>query len=246
VAWSGGLRAFMFAMARDQAHVDAVGALAFVLLPGMMIGAVIAWAESQRHAGLGPLRYRRWVLWAPTLFTAVLFQKPGDLVHGFDGGVGLSAVAVPVICMIGGYGFSGQGRRWLRGLCLLVLAACVPAWAATAEAVGGPAMGLTTPRGAWAAVLYWSLLLTFSIAAGLPHRRPAAPAPAGSTASLRTPRPLTPERGRRRPPVPAGAERAQRGPRHGRGEGQRRAGEGLGKHLEHPELKSDAVGEPNL
>ena len=43
------------------------------------------------------------------LFAAVLLQNPADLIGGLDGGVGLAAVAVPAICMIGGYGFSGQG-----------------------------------------------------------------------------------------------------------------------------------------
>ncbi len=104
------------------------------------------------------------------LFAAVLLQNPADLMGGFDGGVGLAAVAVPAICMIGGYGFSGQGPRWLRALGVLVLIASVPAWALNATAVEGPSMSLGTPHGAWGAVLFWSLLVTFSIAAGLPRR----------------------------------------------------------------------------
>lgn len=171
LAWSAALRAFMWEVAGEQARVDAIGTLAFVLLPGAVIGAVTGWAERQRRRGRVP--HRRWVVWTPMLFAAVLLRNPLDLIHGFDGGIGLAAIAVPAICMIGGYGISGRGPRWLRTLCLMVLIGSVPAWAATATSVGGPPMGLTTPHGAWAAVLYWSLLVTLAIAAGLPYRSPA-------------------------------------------------------------------------
>jgi hypothetical protein len=76
--------------------------------------------------------------------------------------------------MVGGYGISGRGRTWWRASGLLVLIACIAAWAWTATAVGGPSMSLGTPQGAWAAALFWSLLVTFSIASGLPHRAPVA------------------------------------------------------------------------
>ncbi|HEX2809228.1 MAG TPA: hypothetical protein VHN80_23940 [Kineosporiaceae bacterium] len=174
LAWSATLRAFMWEVAGDAARADAVGTLAFVLLPGAVIGAVLSGVEWQRRRG--PLRHRRWVVWTPMLFAAVLLQNPADLIGGFAGGVGLAAVAVPGLCMIGGYGLSGHGPRPLRAVCILVLIAAVPAWALTATTVGGPGMSLTTPHGAWGAVLYWSLLVTFSIAAGLPHRTAAAAA----------------------------------------------------------------------
>jgi hypothetical protein len=86
--------------------------------------------------------------------------------------IGVAAVAVPAIAMIGGYGISGGAPRWVRVLCLLVLLGCVPAWALTATAVGGPSMSLGTPHGAWGAVLSRSLLVTFSIAAGPSRRAP--------------------------------------------------------------------------
>jgi hypothetical protein len=168
LAWSAALRALMWEVAGNQARVDAIATLAFVLLPGTVIGALIGWAQGRRRSG--PVPHRGLVVWTPMLFAATLLQDPSDLLGGVDGGVGLSAVAVPAIAMIGGYGLSGHGPRWVRAVCVLLLAACVPAWALTASAVGGPAMGLSTARGAWGAVLYWSLLLTFAIAAGLPHR----------------------------------------------------------------------------
>lgn len=36
-------------------------------------------------------------------------------------------------------------------------------------------MSLDNPRGAWAAVLYWGLLATFSMAAAIPHRSQVPP-----------------------------------------------------------------------
>ena len=170
LAWSAALRAFMFEVAGDQARVDATGTFAFVLLPGAVIGAVTGWAEWRRRSG--PVPHRRWLVWTPMLFAAVLLRNPMDLLSGFDGGVGLAAIAVPAICMVGGYGLSGHGPGWSRVLALVALVASVPAWTLTATAVGGRRLSLATPHGAWAAVLYWSLLVTFSIAAGLAHRRP--------------------------------------------------------------------------
>jgi hypothetical protein len=173
LSWSAALRAFMSAVAaKDGTRFDSVATFGFVLLPGAVIGAVLAWAEWHRHRG--PVPHRTWLFWTPMLFAAVLLQHPTDLMHVFDDGIGLSAVAVPAICMAGGYGISGRGRTWLRASCLLVLIACIPAWAWTATAVGGPSMSIGTPHGAWGAALFWSLLLTFSIAAGLPHRAPIA------------------------------------------------------------------------
>lgn len=190
LAWSAALRAVMWEVAGATARVDTAGTLGFVLLPGVVIGAVLGWAHWRRRSG--PVRHRVWLAWTPMLFAAVLLKDPAALVGGFKGGIGLAAVAVPGICMIGGYGLSGGRSRALRAACLVVLAACVPVWALTATDVGGPGLSLTTPRGAWVAVLFWSLLLTFSIAAGVPHRR--------STVPLRA----TPAAGRT-PPVPSGA-----------------------------------------
>ena len=43
-------------------------------------------------------------------------------------------------------------------------------WALTAESVGGPSLALTTPHGAWVAVLYYSLLAVLALAAAIPQR----------------------------------------------------------------------------
>ena len=85
------------------------------------------------------------------------------------------------MCMAGGYGIAGRGPGWLRALGALVALAALPAWGLTAADVGGASMALDNPHGAWAAVLYWSLLATFSMAAAVPHRRPqSSPSSPGS------------------------------------------------------------------
>ena len=179
-AWAASLRAFMWEVAGDEAGVDFVGTFVWVLLPGALIGALLAWGEWRRWRGAIP--HRGWLVWSPMLFAAILLSDPSFLWEGFEGGIGLAAVAVPAMCMAGGYGLAGRGPAWLRALGLLVLLAALPAWGLTADDVGGASMALDNPHGAWAAVLYWALLATFAMAAAIPHRR-AQSSPSVSSAS---------------------------------------------------------------
>jgi hypothetical protein len=172
-AWAAALRAFMWEVAGDDAGVEWAGTFVWVLLPGAIIGALLAWAEHRRSTGSVP--HRRWLVWSPMLFAAVLFQNPLDLLGGFEGGVGLGAVAVPAFGMVGGYAIAGHGPRWVRSLCALVTLSALPIWSLTATAVGGAAMSLDDPHGLWAAILYWGLLATLSMAAAIPHHTPAPP-----------------------------------------------------------------------
>jgi hypothetical protein len=172
-AWAAALRAFMWEVAGEAAIVEWAGTFVWVLLPGTIIGALLARAEHRRWAGYLP--HARWLVWSPMLFAAVLLENPLDLLRGFDGGVGLAALAVPAMCMVGGYAIAGHGPLWVRGLCGLVTISALPIWSLTATEVGGPSMSLGDPHGLWAAALYWGLLATFSMAAAIPHRRPVPP-----------------------------------------------------------------------
>lgn len=173
VAWAAALRAFMWEVAGHDAAVEWAGTFLWVLLPSAAIGALLAWTEHRRWTG--PLPDRRWLVWTPMLFAAVLLQNPFDLADGFEGGLGLAAVAVPAVCMLGGYAIAGRGPRWVRGSCGLVTLSAIPIWSLTATDVGGSSMSLDNPHGAWAAVLYWGLLANFSMAAAIPHRSPVPP-----------------------------------------------------------------------
>lgn len=166
-AWAAALRAFMWEVAGDAASVEWAGTFVWVLLPGTIIGALLGAAEHRRRTGSLP--HARWLVWSPMLFAAVLLTNPLDLLGGFEGGVGLAAVAVPAMCMAGGYAIAGSGPLWVRGLCGFLTLSALPIWWLTATDVGGPSMSLGSPHGLWAAILYWGLLATFSMAAAIPH-----------------------------------------------------------------------------
>lgn len=206
LAWAAALRGLMWEVAGDDAAVTWVGTFLWVLLPGAVIGALLGGAEYRRWSG--PVPHRRWLIWSPMLFAAVLVPHL-DPAQGFRGGIGLSAVAVPALCMLGGYAIAGRGARAVRGLCGLVALSAIPIWSLTATDVGGPSMSLGTPAGAWTAVLLWSLLATFSTAAAIPHRRPCRgvhgaadwPAHGGAVARCRPDSQRQPTRTRRTPSI---------------------------------------------
>ncbi len=89
VAWAAALRAFMWEVAGHDAGVKWAGTFLWVLLPGAAIGALLAWAEHRRWTG--PVPHRRWLVWSPMLFAAVLLQNPLDLADGVEGGTALNA-----------------------------------------------------------------------------------------------------------------------------------------------------------
>ena len=179
LAWATSMRAFMAEVAGAESDVGWAGTFLWVLAPGVVIGALLAWGEWRRWSGEVP--HRRWLVWSPMLFAGVLLHDPVHLVSGFDGGIGLAAFAVPALCMIGGYAIAGRGPATVRALCALLALSAIPAWALTADDVGGTSLRLDDPHGAWAAILYWGLLATLSMAASIPHRRTlSSPEPSGA------------------------------------------------------------------
>jgi peptidoglycan/LPS O-acetylase OafA/YrhL len=165
------LRGFMAEVAGAESQVEWVNTWGFILLPGMLIGALLGLAEYIRRSGGRP----RWHLLAlsPLLFAAILVAGLiEDPTHMFEGGIGAGAIAIPVLVMIGGHAMSGRGSLWIRVPAGMVGAATLVVWPLTATAVGGPSFALTTPQGLWATVLYDALLLTFALAASVPQREP--------------------------------------------------------------------------
>ena len=187
LSWAACLRAFMTEVAGDEAAMTWAGTFGWVLAPGVAVGALLGWAEHLRRTGGGP--HWRTLALAPLLFCAVLFSQPTDLLGIFEDGVGGGAIGVPVLGMIGGYALSGRGPWWRRVACAFLALSAIPIWALTATAVGGERLALDTARGAWAAVLYWSLLAVLALASAIPHRpvseatRQRAPAAAVSTSA---------------------------------------------------------------
>ncbi len=114
----------------------------------------------------------RWLALSPLLFSSVLFSRPGDMASMFEDGIGGGAIGVPLIGMVGGYALSGRGPVWARIASGVVALAAIPVWAITATSVGGPALALDTPLGAWVA-LYYSFLAVLALACAIPHRAAA-------------------------------------------------------------------------
>jgi hypothetical protein len=64
----------------------------WVLLPGVLIGALLGWAEHRRRMN----RRRRWLFLSPLLFTGILLSKPWDILSVFEDGLGGGALGVPL------------------------------------------------------------------------------------------------------------------------------------------------------
>jgi hypothetical protein len=168
LAWAAGLRGFMAQIAGSASGVDWAGTFGWILLPGIGVGALLGWAEQLRSSG--GRRGWRWLALAPLLFSAILFSRPLDLLSIFEDGVGGGAIGVPLYGMLGGYALSGRGPRWARILSGAVALTAIPIWAVTVTSFAGPDLALSTPRGAWVAVYYWSFLAVLMLACAIPHR----------------------------------------------------------------------------
>jgi hypothetical protein len=167
LAWACALRCFMAAVAGPNSGVHWGSTFGFILLPGAVIGALLGWAESSRRTGGGSSRHR--LVYAPLLFAAVLLPglvRPGSFL---EGGIGGGAIGVPVLAMLGGLAISGRGPGWGRALGGLGFAAGFVVWLITAVPVGGESFALDTAHGLWVSVLFESLLVTFAVAASVPH-----------------------------------------------------------------------------
>ena len=181
LAWAASLRSLMTEIVGPESTVTWSGTFGWVLLPGVVVGALLGWAEHLRRTG-GRSGWR-WLAWSPLLFAAVLIPALWHPSTAFQGGIGGGAIGVPLIGIIGGYALSARGRVWSRVVAGLVFMAGLAVWALTAESVGGPSLALTTPHGAWVAVLYYSLLAVLALAAAIPQR-PVVQARRGARATV--------------------------------------------------------------
>ncbi|MFI5626339.1 hypothetical protein ACIA03_22965 [Nocardioides sp. NPDC051685] len=174
LAWAAGLRGFMAQIGQEDSTVSWSGTFGYILLPGLCIGLLLGWAEHLRSLG-GP-RGWRWLALSPLLFTAVLFSE-GLLgwLGILEDGVGGAAIGVPLYAMAGGYAMSGRGPFLARLACGLLSLTAIPIWALTVESFAGPELAVTTPRGLWVAVYYYTFLAVFMVAAAIPHRQPSVP-----------------------------------------------------------------------
>ena len=112
---------------------------------------------------------------APLLLASVLFSAPGDMAAMLADGIGGGAIGVPLFGMAGGFALSGRGPTWGRVASGVFALAPVPIWASTVTGFGGPGLAVTTPRGAWVALFFWSFLAVLALGCAIPHRPVARP-----------------------------------------------------------------------
>jgi hypothetical protein len=169
VAWAAGFRGYMVALAGPASAFDWVGTFVAILLPGALVGGLLGGAEALRRTGGRP-RWR-WLALAPSIFAIAPLLLPGALVTFLTEGLGGGAVAASLIAMGGGYALSGRGPFAGRIVIGVVSAAMLAALALATPSIGGAALALTTPRGAWVAVLVTSFVAVLALASSIPHRR---------------------------------------------------------------------------
>jgi hypothetical protein len=163
------MRGFMAQIAQEDSTVSWSLTFGYILLPGLLIGLLLGWAEQLRRSGGRP--HWRWLALSPLLFAAVLFSEgPLGVLGIFEDGLGGGAIGVPLYAMAGGYAISGRGPRWGRLAAGLLALTAVPIWALTVESIAGAELAVTTPRGLWVAIFYWSYLALAMVAAAVPHR----------------------------------------------------------------------------
>lgn len=169
LAWAAGMRGFMAQIAQEDSNVSWSGTFGYVLLPGLLIGLLLGWAEHLRNTG--GRRGWRWLALTPLLFAAILFsQGPVGVLGILEDGLGGGAIGVPLYAMAGGYAISGRGPRWSRVACGALALTVIPIWALTVESFAGADLAVTTPRGLWVALYYYSFLALLMLAAAMPHR----------------------------------------------------------------------------
>jgi len=172
----------------SASRVDWFGTFGAILVPGAVVGALLAIAWARGAAGA--TRGMGWFALAPLAFVVGTIVQPEVLENLLSGGFGLGEIAFTAFVVAGGFGIGGGRPRWARWTCAVIGAAFLVALVASLSVAGGPRFALTEPRGAWLAVLAGSLGALIMIAEAIPFRyasraRDAAGALGGSVTMLR-------------------------------------------------------------
>jgi hypothetical protein len=152
LAWATGLRGLMAEVADWQSTVSWRATFGLILLPAIVVGVLLAWAEHLRTTG--GRRNWRWLTLSPLAFAVA----------------GPAALGVALLGMAGGFALSKRGPVWARIACGILPLSVIPVWATIATVVGGQRLAFDTPRGAWVALYLFSFLAVFACACAIPHR----------------------------------------------------------------------------
>jgi hypothetical protein len=168
LAWAASFRAVMSEFAGFGSTVSWLDTFAAILLPGVIVGGLLGWAHTIRLSG--GRRGWRWLGAAPALFAVAPMLLPDAIVAFVTQGLGGGAVAVALLAIGGGFAISGRGRLWARIVCGVISALLIVGVTLATFAIAGPRLAVTEPRGAWVALLAFSLLTLLAIASSIPFR----------------------------------------------------------------------------
>lgn len=175
LAWAASFRAMMSEFAGYGSRVAWLDTFAAILLPGVIVGALLGWAHTIRLRG--GRRGWRWLGAAPAAFAVAPMLLPGAVVALITQGLGGGAVAVALLAIGGGFAISGLGPLWVRIVCGVISGLLIVGVTLTTFGIAGARLAVTEPRGAWVALLAFSLLTLLAVASSIPFR-PVVGAPA--------------------------------------------------------------------
>jgi hypothetical protein len=165
LAWAASLRGFMMALAGPDSTFSFTGTFGIIIPAGLVVGALLGWAEHQRRTG----GRQRLLILAPLLVGVIPLVQPGAIQALLTTGDGGAPISLALFAMIGGYSVSGRGPRWTRIVAGLVSLADILVVFLAPKPY--PSLRATTPYGAWFATLGSSLFVVFALACSIPMRR---------------------------------------------------------------------------
>jgi hypothetical protein len=166
IAWASSLRAVMQQLAGPDSTFTFTGTFGIIIPTGLLVGALLGWAEYQRRVG----HQHRLLVLTPLLVGIIPLVRPGALTALLTDGDGLAPVGLAVSAMIGGYSISGRGPTWPRILAGIITFAGIAADYLAPKP--DPILSLTTAHGAWFATLTASIGACLTLAASIPMLKP--------------------------------------------------------------------------
>jgi hypothetical protein len=137
--------------------IRTTGTFGIIIPTGIIVGALLGWAEHQRRTGT---QYPLLIL-APLLIGII-----PNLAAGPDPG----PIGLALLAMAGGYAVSGRGPLWTRIVAGIVNLTGIAVTFLAPKPY--PDLSYTTPHGAWFDTLAASLGVTLALACSIPMRRP--------------------------------------------------------------------------
>lgn len=171
LAWAAAFRGFMEELAAGSSRFDWYGTYVGILLPGVIAGAGLGFAEYLRRTGGRP--HWRWLALVVLGFAIAPLTMPGALEGLLTQGLGGGAAAVSLAGLAGGFALCGRGTLWARIACGILAAIVLAALTALPLADGTSRLARDLPRGVWVAILVSSCFAVLCIASSIPFRRVA-------------------------------------------------------------------------